>query len=160
MALMTSRVESWAAPTGTGSPASGGDAGASGRGREPRRLRAAQDGADDVPRVVLVVDDQDRLARQRRELRAHFRFRRDLRPLAHSGEARPRLEHRQLDGERCAASFPFTVRGDGAAVKLDELPYDGQAEADAAVRARRRAVGLAEGLEERGEGRRGGAHTS
>src|SRR5205085_1134601 len=50
--------------------------------------------------------------------------------------------------ERRAASFAVARRGDAAAVELDDVLHDGQAESEAAVRARRAAVALTEALED------------
>src|SRR5256885_627188 len=62
----------------------------------------------------------------------------------------PRLRgrERQRDRERRAASFAVACRGDAAAVELDDVLDDGQSEPEAAVRARRAAVALAEALED------------
>jgi len=46
---------------------------------------------------------------------------------------------------------PFAGGGDRAAMKLDEAPHDRQAQAQAALRARRRSIGLAKALEDVGQ---------
>ena len=55
---------------------------------------------------------------------------------------------RQLDGERRALSLARTLGVDGAAVQLDDVPDDREAEPEPAVRPRDAAVGLAEAIEE------------
>src|SRR5205814_5049602 len=61
---------------------------------------------------------------------------------------RLRRRERQRDRERRAPSFAVARRGDAAAVELDDVLDDGQSEPEAAVRARRAAVALAEALED------------
>jgi hypothetical protein len=59
--------------------------------------------------------------------------------------------NRQTDGERRAASHAFTGRVHGSPVQLNELPNDGQPDAESGVTSRRRAIGLAEALEHVGQ---------
>src|SRR5205085_10786599 len=59
-----------------------------------------------------------------------------------------RAGEREGDGERRAAPLAVAVRADCAAVHLREVAHDCEAESEAAVRARRRRVGLAEALED------------
>jgi hypothetical protein len=54
----------------------------------------------------------------------------------------PGVDERQFDRKRGAVSFAATVRFDRAAVDLDEVTRDRQAETKTAVMARRRAVSL------------------
>src|SRR5438445_9336275 len=59
---------------------------------------------------------------------------------------RPGIE-READDERGALALPFALRLDGAAVQLDEVARDREAETEPAVRARERGIGLAEFVE-------------
>ena len=58
------------------------------------------------------------------------------------------LDERQRDGEGRALALPRALGLDGAAVQLDQVAGDGQAQAEAPVLARARGVGLAEVLED------------
>ena len=68
------------------------------------------------------------------------------------GCSRPAAERtgheRQADDERRSLVLAAALRLDGAAVQLDELFHDRQAEPEPAVRARRRRIGLAKALEQ------------
>jgi len=57
----------------------------------------------------------------------------------------------QPHAKRGAEAFAGTFGRDGAAVELDEMADDGEAEAETAVRSRARAVGLAEAVEHEGK---------
>src|ERR1043166_7615046 len=65
-----------------------------------------------------------------------------------SGIRIPRFDERQPDAEGRAVADAAARRRDGAAVKLDEVARDGEAEAEAAVLARDALVGLAEAVED------------
>ncbi len=67
-----------------------------------------------------------------------------------SASGRGRLPHRQCDREGRARVLAFAVAVHHPSVQLDQVPDDGEAQPEAAVPARRRGVGLAKPLEERG----------
>src|ERR687888_338594 len=64
---------------------------------------------------------------------------------------RLRPHQREPQGERGPLAGAATLRVRGSAVRLDDVPDDGEPEAEAAVRACGGAVGLAEALEDEGE---------
>ena len=66
----------------------------------------------------------------------------------HAPVVRGSAGQRQRDDERRSAAFARAGGTDGAAVQLDEVLDDRQAEAQPAVQAGRRGVGLAEALED------------
>ena len=91
--------------------------------------------------VALVVDDEHpeaaqlgrRLERRRAAVRA--------------GSPTPSAQRQLRTRNVAPLPSPSLVRRDLAAVQLDEVAHDREAEAEAAVRARGAAVGLAEALE-------------
>ena len=119
-----------------------------GRSESHFGVLTGEEAADDVASIGLVVDDQDfdagkvgDLVKRLDELRLGLR----VDPI---GLGRLDGLERQGDGECRAVIFAGAFGGDGAAVELDELLDDGQAEAEAAVAAGRSTVGLAEAIED------------
>ena len=115
-----------------------------------RHLRAVLDEghAQEVAHVGLVVHHQHAHA-----VEAHVRLRAAPPRLGAARSAPlggPRVRGR-LDGEGRALALAGALRVHGAAVQLDEVAHDGEAEAEAAVRARAGAVRLAEALEDVGQ---------
>ena len=92
-----------------------------------------------VTRVLVVVDDEDPDAVQGNAARG-----RSGRWL---GERLRSRGNRKSDRKRCAVIGSVALRLDVTAVQLDEVAHDRQAEAHAAVRARRGRVRLAEAFE-------------
>ena len=102
------------------------------------RAGAAQHRLQQRARILLVVHDQDVDAVDA-----------TARGSALAGcAARLAAEaDRQDDRERRSLAAPLAVGADGPAVQLDEVPRDRQAQSEAAVDARGRAVSLAEAIE-------------
>ena len=102
-------------------------------------------------RVGVVVHEQTRDAREVGEIRASEVGGASTAGCTRSGASAFVVVHdhqRQLDANRRAAALAGARRVDAAAVRLDEVPADREPQAEPAVRARERAVGLAEALEQ------------
>src|SRR5438128_3708762 len=69
-------------------------------------------------------------------------------PARHARSRLRALAHRERDDEDRAPVLARALRAHGAAVKLDDVLHQREAEPEAAVRARARAVALAERLED------------
>ena len=130
---------------------------AQGLGHRPagRHLRVplAEQVGHHLAGIGVVLDDQNLRPREIRQGADGERARRDRR------HRRVRLDggpgrlggsdaDRQMQTERGAAIASIARRLDRAAVQLDDVPDDGQPEAEAGVRPRRAAVGLAEAIED------------
>jgi hypothetical protein len=108
--------------------------------RHDARPRAREDHSHDLPRLRIVLDEQDARALDARRQIARTVARR------HAGLHRG--HERQRDGERRPLPFAVRMRRDAPAVHLDELARDREADAETACPASRAAVGLAEALED------------
>src|SRR5688572_1149401 len=110
------------------------------------RLRVREDRRDQLARVGLIVHDEDPEAVERRAGVIDGRGGREAR--AEGLRRRSRGDERQPDGERRAEAFPCALALDRPTMELDQMARDREAEAEAAVRPRGAAVGLAEPREE------------
>ena len=98
------------------------------------RAAVLEAAAQQLARVRLVVHDQHA---QRRQVRRDGSARSGDGVGRAIGARAPPLPRRQAHAERRAPPFALALGRDAAAVQLDQVPHDRQAETEAAVRARR-----------------------
>ena len=110
--------------------------------------RARKDRVGERQAFAVVVNDEHAQTVEARDVRRCF-DRRGRRMASTASTRRHRDQRdRQQDGERRAAILALAVGRDRAAVQLDQVLDEREAEAEAAVRARAGAVGLPEPLED------------
>ena len=109
-----------------------------------------QDLRHQIARVPLVLDEQDPDAAERPLLALDGRAR-CLSRSHRASASTPRATSGQPHDEAGAEARARALRRDRAAVKLDQVAGDREPDPEPALRARRRAVGLAEAVEDVGE---------
>ena len=107
-----------------------------------------EDGHDEIARVIGVLHHEHAYAVERAETRRRVAVARrpGRRHLVRRGlVGKP---NGQRDGECRAAPLTFAPHAHGTAVQLDEMAHDREAEAEAAILTRARALRLAEAIED------------
>src|SRR5438034_11216006 len=119
------------------------------RRRPDVRARRAQHHAHELARVRLVVDDQNATTREIR--RSNDRLAVDATAGAQrrpgGGQIRDR---RKLDGEDGPAPFAGAFRAHVAAVELDDVTHDREAQPETTIAASDRRLALSEAVEHEG----------